>query len=65
MPGPMHKSPRHPGPRPDPEGDPRKANRKQAKRLAAREMAFEALTPPTVKLDGSFHRPGSQNRKKG
>lgn len=60
MPGPMHKSPRNPGPRLDPEGNDRKPNRKAAKKLARRIAAFEA----NERGDAGFHRPGSQNRNK-
>lgn len=57
MPGPMHKTPRNPGPRLDPEGNPRKENKKAAARLARRQA-----TAPT---GDAFTFPGSQNRKKG
>ena len=53
MPGPMHKSPRNPGPRLDPEGNKRKPNRKSAARLARR---LAAMVP-----GNGYHTPGSQN----
>lgn len=56
MPGPLHKSPRHPGNRPDPEGNPRKENRKSAARLVARTA--------TAPMGAGFTMPGSQNRNK-
>jgi hypothetical protein len=56
MPGPLHKTPRHPGPRLDPEGNPRKENRKAAARLVARTAS--------APLGLGFTMPGSQNRKK-
>lgn len=57
MPGPMHKSPRNPGPRLDPEGNDRRPNKKQAGRLRRRIAA--------APVGAGFTTPGSQNRNKG
>ncbi len=61
MPGPKHGTPRKAGDRPDPEGNARVPNAKQAKRLAARQAAFQPQMPDSRQV---CHMPGSQNRKK-